>query len=184
MRTATDQREEKEDRGQEDEEGEDAATEMNKSGSYESPVVETTPNEDLFAETEALLRELDSLAFGEEEESSVPSTTKEMSSETASGAQTPLEGKDEQAERSPLCKSSLLIFLQLVLSTIRHVQRPASKLVALRLIERLARYSSDEARLQRIVPVTVSLLQDQDPLSLIPLFRCRPSTTLPSLCPP
>jgi phosphoinositide-3-kinase regulatory subunit 4 len=157
-------REEKEARGEEDEEKKDAASEMEKSGSYVSPMVERTPNEDLFAETEALLRELDSLAFGEEDDSLVPSTSKELSAEATSSSQTPLEGKDEQVERSPLCKSSLLIFLQLVLSTIRHVQRPASKLVALRLIERLARHSSDEARLQRIIPVTVSLLQDQDPL--------------------
>lgn len=36
--------------------------------------------------------------------------------------------------------------------------------MALQLIHRLGKFSSDEARLQRIVPVTVSLLQDHDPL--------------------
>jgi phosphoinositide-3-kinase regulatory subunit 4 len=144
--------------GQEDGQGD--ASELDKHIS--ACPMEETQNEDLFSETEALLRELDSLVLGEEEEG-VPSNDL-SESDSATQPQSAVSGKDDKVERSPMCKSSLIVFLQLVLSTIRHVQRPASKLVALRLIERLARYSSDEARLQRIVPVTVSLLQDQDPL--------------------
>ena len=67
-------------------------------------------------------------------------------------------------ERTELCKSSLLIYVQVILSTIRHVQRPVTKIVALQLLHRLIYYVSDDIRLQRIVPVTVSLLQDSDPL--------------------
>lgn len=67
-------------------------------------------------------------------------------------------------ERTEFSKQSILIYLQLVTATVRHVQRPASKLVALKMLRCLANYSSDEARLQRIVPVTVSLLHDQDAL--------------------
>jgi phosphoinositide-3-kinase regulatory subunit 4 len=116
---------------------------------------------DLFAETEALLKRLESLHFDEEEILTIAS--KETSSldpvTSANPALPPAEVK-----RSPMSQSSLIIYLQLVLSTVRHVLRPASKLVALQLMQRVGRYSTDEARLQRIIPVTVSLLQDQDPL--------------------
>jgi hypothetical protein len=37
-------------------------------------------------------------------------------------------------------------------------------IVALQLIARLSRYASDEEQLQRVVSVSVSLLQDQDSL--------------------
>jgi phosphoinositide-3-kinase regulatory subunit 4 len=139
----------------------DAATLENPTDSArDEPAVAKDANEDLLAETEALLRQLESLTF-ENDEEAMPSTSN--TSEDVE-PQSALSEKDEQIDRSLMCKSSMLIFLQLVLSTIRHVQRPASKLVALRLVERLARYSSDETRLQRIVPVTISLLHDQDAL--------------------
>ena len=60
--------------------------------------------------------------------------------------------------------TSLLIYLQLILSTMRNVQRPSAKLVGLQLLQRLGQYSSDDTKLERIVPTTISLLHDQDPL--------------------
>ena len=58
--------------------------------------------------------------------------------------------------------AALVIFVQFVLSTIRHTQRPSSKLVGMQLLLRLAKFSSDEVRLQRIVPTLVSILKDTD----------------------
>jgi phosphoinositide-3-kinase, regulatory subunit 4 len=119
---------------------------------------------DLFAETAALLRQLESLTFDIEDLAVDASRQKspQTTTRTASTRETTPENKRKDV--SPMSKSSLLIYLQLILSTVPHVQRPASKLVALQLMSRLAHHSSDEARLQRIVPSTVSLLQDQDPL--------------------
>jgi phosphoinositide-3-kinase regulatory subunit 4 len=69
-----------------------------------------------------------------------------------------------EVKRSHISKSSLLVYLQLIRSTVHHVQRPTSKLVALQLMKRVGRFLTDETSLQRIVPIAVSLLQDQDPL--------------------
>lgn len=115
-------------------------------------------NADLFAETEALLKKLESLKFDEDEDI-VPTTSTVTAKDTASGTEI-----SSSVERSEMAQSSLLIYLQLVLSTVRHVQRPSSKLVSLQLMKLVGMYCDDEARLQRILPVTVSLLQDQDPL--------------------
>ena len=60
----------------------------------------------------------------------------------------------------PPAASSLVIFIQLILPTIQHVQHPSSKLVALQLLLRLGKLTSDEVRLQRIVPVVTSILND------------------------
>lgn len=120
-----------------------------------------SPSDTLFAETEALLKRLEDLKFDEDE---VMSTASKDSSTIAPVTAKVALTEDAMKKKSPMAQSSLLVYLQLVLSTVRHVQRPASKLVALQLMERLGRYASDEARLQRIVPVTVLLLQDQDPL--------------------
>lgn len=132
---------------------------------------ESLSNTDIFAETEALLKRLESLTFDEEEVLSVASRD---SSTTEPAKVAPAE--TTQVKRSQISQSSLLIYLQLILSTVRHVQRPTSKLVALQLMERVGKYSTDEARLQRIVPVTVSLLQDQDPLVRASAIRVLAST--------
>jgi phosphoinositide-3-kinase regulatory subunit 4 len=113
----------------------------------------------MIAETEALLRSL--------EEQVLPDSEKKQETKVqAVSATAATNGSQETEERSELCQSSLIIYLQIVLSTLRQVQRPASKLVALQLVHDMTRsdYVSDEARLQRIVPVTVSLLHDADPL--------------------
>lgn len=116
---------------------------------------------DILAKTEALLMKLESLNFDEETVLSLAS--KDMSTHKPLSKK-PAPVKAAESERSQISTSSLLVYLQFILSTVRHVQRPASKLVALQLMERVGRFSTDEARLQRIVPVAVSLLQDQDPL--------------------
>lgn len=58
--------------------------------------------------------------------------------------------------------AALVIFVQFILSTIRHTQRPSSKLVGMQLLLRLAKFSTDGVRLQRIVPTVVSILNDSD----------------------
>ncbi|KAL3917973.1 MAG: hypothetical protein SGILL_004459, partial [Bacillariaceae sp.] len=151
-------------RVEKDIDGDDAKTEDAEMTSAQANYIEEkkeTDTESLLAETEALLKQLEALNFDDDAVHS--RTTADLASttrnETSSSAPT-----KPRVKRSQMSENSLLVYLQLVLSTVRHVQRPASKLVALRLMERVGRYSTDEARLQRIVPVTVSLLQDQDPL--------------------
>jgi len=129
-------------------------------GRVEEKKEERSPNVTILEETEALLKKLEALTFDEENVLSM--ATEEASSLEA--AQAISTHDNPEVERSPMAKNSLLVYLQVILSTVRHVQRPASKLVALQLMERVGRFSTDEARLQRIVPVAVSLLQDQDPL--------------------
>ena len=123
---------------------------------HDTNSAKTTSNHDpldILAETEALLKKLDSLNFGDDN-STVE--TKDNSVE---------EAKEETAApTSETDQKALLIFLQLVLSNLRFVQRPSSKLVALHILDLLARIVSDEALLQRILPTTISLLQDPEPL--------------------
>ncbi len=57
---------------------------------------------------------------------------------------------------------ALIIFVQYILSTIRHTQLPSSKLVGIQLLCRISMYTTDEVRLQRIVPTLVSILHDTD----------------------
>jgi phosphoinositide-3-kinase, regulatory subunit 4 len=117
--------------------------------------------DNLLVETEALLKQLETWNLDEDEV--IDAASKETS--VVDSSDTHLAPKWKPMVRRPhMSQSSLLVYLQLVLCTVRHVQRPASKLVALQLMERIGRHSTDEARLQRIVPVAVSLLQDQDPL--------------------
>jgi phosphoinositide-3-kinase, regulatory subunit 4 len=117
---------------------------------------------DLLAETEELLRQLNDL----EACLSANSTVKPEKPGVATAAVQGTEpGRPEtKVQRSEACRNSLLIYLHLVLATVQKVQRPATKIITLRLIERLAKYAGDEARLQRIVPVAISLLHDQDPI--------------------
>ena len=100
----------------------------------------------LLAETEALLKKLESPSFDDDDEDHLS-----IISRMALDYEKPI------TPPSPEDASSLLIYLQLVLSKMRSVQRPSSKLVGLQLLERLGHYSSDESKLQRIVPATVFL---------------------------
>jgi phosphoinositide-3-kinase regulatory subunit 4 len=128
---------------------------------------------DLFAETAALLAELDSLNIDDNFIAKKQTAGVSLHKETMPEADT--NGK-VNIDRSSLSKSSLLIYLQLLLATVRHVQRPTTKLVALQIINRVGLRCSDETRLQRIVPVLVSLLQDQDPLVRVSAIQCLGAT--------
>jgi phosphoinositide-3-kinase, regulatory subunit 4 len=132
----------------------DSSSENGRSGCTEAK----NDDSDLFRETEELLRRLENLSF---DDGNKRSFAKQLPS--TDGPRNP-DVTSVRELRSEMSQSSLLIFLQLVVSSVRHVQRPSSKLVALQLMERLGKHSSDEARLQHIVPVVVTLLQDQDPL--------------------
>ena len=133
---------------------------------------EDLTNSDLFAETEALLKKLEALDLDADDE--LGRTANDALTILGTGGSNIPNTPHEK--RSEMAQNSLLIYLQLILSTVRHVQRPSSKLVAFQLIERLSHHVSDEARLQRILPVTVSLLQDQDPLVRASAIRVLSST--------
>ena len=112
----------------------------------------------LLMETEMLLRQLDSgvdtvkLNRKDRQTSSVAKVLK-------------LADNFTQCTRQPSAPhSSIIVLLQVVFSTVRHVQRASSKFVALQLMHRIALFSSDEIRLQRIVPLVTSLLQDSEPI--------------------
>lgn len=63
--------------------------------------------------------------------------------------------------RSP-SSDALVLFTQFVLSTILHAQRPSSKLVGMQILLCIAKFSTDDIRLQRIVPHLVSMLNDTE----------------------
>ena len=111
--------------------------------------------DDLIAETEALLQMLDGLSLHDDSSIMVKTEVKTLVDEANEEVLVPTSETD---------KNVLLIYLQLVLSNIRFLQRPSSKLVALHILNLLAQVSNDEARLQRILPNTISLLHDQDPV--------------------
>ena len=123
----------------------------------ESTAATSSPDEppplDPLAEAEALISQIESMQLDD------AGSTGVRNGEAAS-----MPSSSRTEDRSEACKSSLLVYLQLILVSMRHTLRPMSKLVALRIVARLVPFSSDDARLQRIVPVTVSLLQDQDPV--------------------
>ena len=132
---------------------------------------------DLWTETEALLKELQDLDNENTNNNIVPplptaAAPKNTTPETKAGSSSSTDPRrdsvtpnDANVEaRTPLENSCLLIYVQLVLNTLRHVQRPATKLIALQLIQHVLPHVGDDARLQRIVPVTVALLKDSDAL--------------------
>lgn len=114
--------------------------------------VEAIDHAKLMAETESLLKRLQVMDWDEDE------TPSEQKTRNLS------KNEEKRAELKAHSPDSLLIYIQLILVSMRHVYRPSSKIIALELLDRLAKHSSDETRLQRIIPSTISLLQDQDPL--------------------
>jgi len=108
-------------------------------------------------ETETLLRQLDSgmdtIKFNGKND------------QTSSAKVSKLVDDFTQSTRRPSAPhSSIMVLLQVVFSAVRHVQRTSSKFVALKLMHRIALFSSDDIRLQRIVPFVTSLLQDSEPI--------------------
>jgi len=122
---------------------------------------ESNATMDLFAETEALLKKLESMTFDDQEPAEVERAAQY---ERTDGHSKNSSREIEVIKTSKMSQSSILIYLHLVLATVRHLQRPDSKLIALRVMASLSKYATDEDRLQRILPVTVSLLHDQDSL--------------------
>ncbi|KAL7528126.1 hypothetical protein ACHAXR_005254, partial [Thalassiosira sp. AJA248-18] len=127
--------------------------------------ISNSPLDELLKETEDLLRHLDSGVFVPNIGSSPdqidislpkPLQTFDHFPKSSSGANSLLQPSPSQ--------SSLIILLQVVFSSMAHVQRASSKFVALKMMHRIALFSSDEIRLQRIVPFVTSLLQDAEPI--------------------
>lgn len=115
---------------------------------------------ELLAETEYLLQKLDSGG---------PQTIKQYDVMLQEPMLKPIHLIDHGAELSSSSsttpsQASLIIILQVVFSSIRHVRRTSSKVIALKLIQRIALFSSDGIRLERIVPMVTFLLQDSEPI--------------------
>jgi phosphoinositide-3-kinase regulatory subunit 4 len=111
----------------------------------------------LLMETDSLLRQLDSGM------DSINYNGKHL--QTSSAKVLKLVDDFTQCIRQPPAHhSSIIVLLQVVFSAVRHVQRTSSKFVALKLMHRIALFSSDDIRLQRIVPFVTSLLQDSEPI--------------------
>ena len=121
----------------------------------------------LLAETEALLRqiEMDPLFTGVAS-SAADHKLNEINTKEAQEQKEGIETTLTQAGLRHLAQTpsaaALIIFVQFILSNVRHAERPSSKQVALQLLLRLAKFSTDQVRLQRIVPNIVSMLDDTD----------------------
>ena len=110
----------------------------------------------LLAETDALIKRLESMTL----ELFVPTTPTEKK-DSIVPATPPEKSETNNSTSSP---QSIILILQFLLSSLRHVQRPSSKLLALQLLLYLNRHVDDETRLQRILPNTISLLEDSQAL--------------------
>ncbi|KAE8912927.1 hypothetical protein PF005_g10565 [Phytophthora fragariae] len=64
------------------------------------------------------------------------------------------------SEPWPHDRNGIVIILSLICSSLRHVQVPESKLTALYLIRSLGQFTSDEARLQRLIPYLLEVIDD------------------------
>jgi len=116
--------------------------------------------EELLIETEDLLRQLDSGFYTNADNSS---TQTETIKPVAMFDHFPklsfrIDGSSQPSQ------SAIIIPLQIVFSSVGHVQRASSKFVALKLMHRIALFSSDDIRLQRIIPFVISLLNDSEPI--------------------
>ncbi|KAI9919994.1 hypothetical protein PsorP6_016035 [Peronosclerospora sorghi] len=76
-------------------------------------------------------------------------------------------------------RNGIVIILSLICSSLRHVQVPESKLTALYLIRSLGQFTSDEARLQRLVPYLLEVIDD--PSATVRALALRTVTFLLSL---
>ena len=127
-------------------------------------------DEILLAQTDQLLREIESTYFTPhnttshsfDKLSNTMNSTLRMDLKDACPKDNSSWSFDKFFFQKPTYVGALTIYLQFILSTFRHCQRPSSKVVALKLILRLATYCDDEDRLQRIIPSLVDTLQDVD----------------------
>jgi phosphoinositide-3-kinase regulatory subunit 4 len=116
--------------------------------------------EELLLETEELLRMLDSGFYTNADD--LPVST-ETIKPVAMFDHFPKLPSRADGISQPL-QSAIIILLQIVFSSVGHVQRASSKFVALKLMHRIALFSSDDIRLQRIIPFVTSLLNDSEPI--------------------
>jgi len=120
--------------------------------------------DELLVETEDLLRQLDSGLLGySNKEYSSDNTDVSLPKPLSMFNHSP-KSTSELSSQPSTSQSSIIILLQVVFSSVGHVQRASSKFVALQMMHRIARYCSDDIRLQRIVPFVTSLLQDSEPI--------------------
>jgi phosphoinositide-3-kinase regulatory subunit 4 len=119
---------------------------------------------ELLLETEDLLRQIDSGAFdfNADNPSDLTDTTPPVVAMVDHFPKS--SSRADWQSQPPPSQSSIIILLQVVFSSVGHVQRASSKFVALKLMHRIAIFSSDEIRLQRIVPFVTSLLNDSEPI--------------------
>ncbi len=120
--------------------------------------------DDLLAQTERLLLEIESnrgnaMDCASEDEKK---EDKRPTDDTNDGAEHVFSNVSLRDLPQTPSSAALVIFVQFILSTIRHAQRPSSKLVGMQLLLRLAKFSTDGVRLQRIVPTLISILNDSD----------------------
>ena len=126
---------------------------------------------DLLSETESLLARIQTLDLSLGAANSEPATFSHDSSlPDIFSLQSPMSPMEDNEYKMRVIKNKdvissgeeSVIYLQLILSSIRHVQRPSSKLVAIQMLLKLAKYSTDETRLERIIPTLVTVLDDSN----------------------
>ncbi|CAI5745443.1 unnamed protein product [Peronospora destructor] len=83
------------------------------------------------------------------------------------------------SEPWPHDRNGVVIILSLICSSLRHVQVPESKLTSLYLIRSLGQFTSDEARLQRLIPYLLEVIDD--PSAAVRALALRTITFLLSL---
>ncbi|CAH0513298.1 unnamed protein product [Peronospora belbahrii] len=83
------------------------------------------------------------------------------------------------SEPWPHDRNGIVIILSLICSSLRHVQVSESKLTALYLIRSLGQFTSDEARLQRLIPYLLEVIDD--PSATVRALALRTITYLLSL---
>uniref|UniRef100_M4BGW9 non-specific serine/threonine protein kinase n=1 Tax=Hyaloperonospora arabidopsidis (strain Emoy2) TaxID=559515 RepID=M4BGW9_HYAAE len=86
---------------------------------------------------------------------------------------------NQGSEPWPHDRNGIVIILSSICSSLRHVQVPESKLTALYLIRSLGQYTSDEARLQRLIPYLLEVIDD--PSATVRALALRTVTYLISL---
>jgi len=120
---------------------------------------------EMLLETEELLRQIDSGFATRGENDNFPALDLSSSPKLLPLLDNiPLSPLNELGPQPATAQLSIVILLQVVFSSVRHVQRTSSKFVALKLMHRIALFSPDDVRLQRIVPFVTSLLQDPEPI--------------------
>lgn len=64
------------------------------------------------------------------------------------------------ADAWPQDRNGVVIILSMICSSLRHVQVPESKITALHLIRSLGQFTTDEVRLQRLIPYLLEVVDD------------------------